>query len=274
MVETRSVPRVLIEPSELAESTGTGNILIVDLRKREHYLEGHLPGAVHLESKALVSGFQPAPGKLPAVEQLGAALSAIGLEKSHHVVGYDDEGGGWAARLLWTLDVTGHPGARVLNGGIGAWKQSGYPLSVEVPAIAASVYTAGSPAGPLISRDEILSRLGEPSMALLDARTAEEYTGTRVRASKAGHIPGAVNLNWMDTMDEDRQRRLLPDDTLREMLAARNIGPQQQVVVYCHTHHRSAHSYMMLRHLGYPDVRGYDGSWSEWGNDPDTPAET
>ena len=114
----------------------------------------------------------------------------------------------------------------------------------------------------------------DPATALLDARTPEEYHGTKVRSARGGHIPGAVNLNWKATMDEGRQRRLLPDDVLRDMLLRRGIGPDKTVVVYCHTHHRSAHSYMMLKHLGYADVLAYDGSWSEWGNDPDVPVET
>jgi thiosulfate/3-mercaptopyruvate sulfurtransferase len=274
MVEARSAPQVLLEPADLAAIEDGEDVLVVDLRKLERYLEGHIPGAVHLDTKALVCGIKPAVGKLPDAARLGAALAAIGLTSGHHVVAYDDEGGGWAGRLFWTLEVIGHPRASVLNGGVSAWIAEGHPLTRDVPARAASDYRVGDYARSTATRDEILSRLGDPSMALLDARTAEEYNGTRVRAARGGHIPGAANLDWKDTMDGDRHHRLLPDDVLRAKLSERGIGPDKQVVVYCHTHHRSSHSYLMLRHLGYADVKGYDGSWSEWGNDPDTPVES
>ena len=264
--------KVLLEPDELKAIAGDG-VLIVDLRKRERYEEGHVPGAVHLDTSNLVCGIKPATGKFPDTDQLGSALSAIGLDRNHHVVGYDGEGNGWAGRLLWTLDMIGHERTSVLNGGIDAWTAAGFPVSFDSTQIRRTKYIANRPAGPLVTRDEILSRLGDPLMALLDVRTPEEYSGDKVRAAKGGHIPGAVNLNWKDTMDESRQRRLLPDPDLRKMLQDRNIETSRQVVVYCHTHHRSAHSYMMLKHLDYPDVKAYDGSWSEWGNDADTPVE-
>ena len=110
-------------------------------------------------------------------------------------------------------------------------------------------------------------------LALLDARTWEEYRGSRVLAQRGGHIPAAVHLNWLDTIDGGRQLRLKTDHELTVMLSQRGIAPDREIVVYCHTHHRSAHSWMMLRHLGYSRVRGYAGSWSEWGNDARTPIE-
>ena len=265
---------LLIEPEQLSQTIQDRDVLLVDLCKPETYAQGHIEGAVHLDYKVLLSGIPPASGTLPELGQLERAFSTIGLTQNQPVVAYDDEGGGWACRLLWTLDAIEHyPEGSLLNGGIIAWMNEGHPTTTKVPDIALSNYTISSTGSALVTKAEIQARLQDPTLALLDARTPEEYDGTKIRAAKGGHIPGAVNLNWIDTMDKHRNYRLLPDPVLHEMLSQRNIDTDNEVIVYCQTHHRSAHSYFMLKHLGFEKVKGYAGSWSEWGNDPDTPVE-
>ena len=265
---------LLIEPEQLRQVLSNEDVLLVDLCRPETYVKGHIEGAVHLDYKALLSGIPPASGKLPEPGQLAQALSSIGLSQNQPVVAYDDEGGGWACRLLWTLDVIKHqPEGSLLNGGIISWVNEDHPTTTEVPNIILSNYTITTAGSALVKKDEIQSRLQDPTLALLDARTPEEYNGTKIRAAKGGHIPGAANLNWTDTMDKNKNYRLLPDSVLNEMLSQRNIKSDNEVIVYCQTHHRSAHSYFMLKHLEFNKVRGYAGSWSEWGNDPDTPVE-
>ena len=129
------------------------------------------------------------------------------------------------------------------------------------------------PPTAVVDKHYILARLGQPDLALLDTRTPAEFTGLDLRAARGGHIPGAVNLPWTDAMDPQRQLRLRPDPVLRKLLEQRGVTPDKDVVVYCQTHHRSAHTYWVLRYLGYPRVRGYSGAWSEWGNDPRLPVE-
>jgi thiosulfate/3-mercaptopyruvate sulfurtransferase len=119
----------------------------------------------------------------------------------------------------------------------------------------------------------ILSRLGQADLALLDTRSPGEYRGLDVRAARGGHIPGAVNMNWTTAMDQARQLRFKADGELRALLEGLGVTPDKEVIVYCQTHHRSAHTYMVLKHLGYPRIRGYPGAWSEWGNDAALPVE-
>lgn len=141
-----------------------------------------------------------------------------------------------------------------------------------MPALSRYEADIHNPEG-IANKDYILSRLGQDDLALLDTRSPSEYAGLDVRAARGGHIPGAVNMNWTDAMDLGNHLRFKPDATLRDMLGNLGITPDKEVIVYCQTHHRSAHTYMVLKHLGYPLVRGYPGAWSEWGNDPHLPVE-
>ncbi len=264
----------VVAPETLLELLGAPELLVVDLSKPEIFQQGHITGAVHLDYKQLIRGAPPAPGLPPLLEPLIAALSAVGIDHGHQVVAYDDEGGGKACRLLWTLDLLGHPAAGVLDGGLHAWVADGHPLTAAGTAPEPTRYHAAFTEAPLADKAHILARLGQPDFALLDARSPQEFDGSKARAARGGHIPGAVNLNWLDTMDRKRGLRLLPGDALRSMLQTLGLTPEKEVVTYCHTHHRSAHSYVMLKHLGYPSIKGYAGSWAEWGNDADTPVET
>lgn len=268
---------LIAEPSELEAVLDAEDLLIVDLCPREVFDDLRVPGAVHLEHAQLVSGAPPAEGDLPADAALSAVLSSIGMQPKSHVVAYDDEGGGWAGRLLWTLEVGGHTRFSLLNGGICAWLTEGHPTSDEdsepSPPPTPSNYTYSRGAHGWVDKDYIIERLGDPSIAILDARSAAEYNGQDVRAKRAGHIPGAVNLNWTNAMDQARRLRIKPKNVLEQMLLELGVTPDKEVIVYCQTHHRSSHTYIMLKALGFADVKAYPGSWSEWGNCADTPIE-
>lgn len=269
-----NLPR-LIEPEQLQPYLDDPTILIVDLCDPDRYAAGHIPGAISLDYANLVRVEPPALGLFPTEARLSEVCSQLGLTPERHVVAYDGDGNGRASRLLWTLEVLGHQQLSLLNGGIHAWNTATGPLETEVRHPAGSTYAAhiANPAA-LADKEYILKQLGNDDVVLLDARTPAEFSGADQRAARGGHIPGAVNLNWTDAMDIHRQSRYQPDPVLRKLLEARNVSPNKEVIVYCQTHHRSAHTYWVLRHLGYTRVRGYSGAWSEWGNDLSLPIES
>ena len=265
---------ILIEPKALHSRLSDPDIRVVELCESSDFKDQLIPGSVHVDYSEIVDGTKPATGQVPSDERLKRLASRLGLRDKLHIVAYDDEGGARASRLVWTLYLLGHRCASVLNGGIHAWLHEGYPVTQTGTAATSSKPTQFALDDRVLATQEyILSRLGATDLALLDARTREEYQGSRALAKRGGHIPGAIHLNWLDTIDSKCQLRLKTDDKLTAMLSQRDIAPNQEIVVYCQTHHRSAHSWMMLRHLGYSRVRGYAGSWSEWGNDARTPIE-
>lgn len=264
---------LLLEPADLATRLGASDLRIVDLNPSHIYARAHVPGAVSLEYGRIITPRPPAAALLPSAEQLADVLGSIGLTPAHHVVAYDDEGNGRAGRFLWTLHAVGHTRTSLLNGGLRGWLSDNRPTENTVPAITRSTYPVRISADVVADKEYILTHLKNPAVVLLDTRSPEEYTGEMVRAQRGGHIPGAVNFNWTDAMDQTRQLRLKDLKELRNALEAKGITPEKEIITYCQTHHRSAHTYMVLKVLGYPRVKAYPGSWSEWGNLPDTPIE-
>jgi thiosulfate/3-mercaptopyruvate sulfurtransferase len=269
------IPR-LLEPAQLesllSSTSDNGNLIIVDLCSDALYRQKHVPGAVHLQPGALMAGTAPYPGKLPAMEQLENIIRYLGIDTHSHVVIYDDEGGGWAGRFAWTLDLLGFQNWSYLNGGIVAWIKEGFVTESQTnqPVASDSVASITNPE-VLISADEIISQLGQADFAVWDARSPGEYSGNMVRSARGGHIPRAINIEWTELMDPQRNLRIRDDAAV--ILTAAGLGSDKSVTTHCQSHHRSGFTYMVARILGYPNISAYDGSWAEWGSLDHTPVE-
>ena len=270
---TTATPLIL-QPAELAQQLDAADVVIVDLSSAAGYARQHIPGAVNIDAAQITASRPPVMGLLPPAEHLGRVLAAAGITPQSQVVAYDGENGLKAGRFLWTLDVIGHARFSLLDGGLQAWLNAQLPVeSGAAPAVEPGSYTVNYRPEHQADRAYIQSRLGDPAVAVLDVRTAGEYSGTDKRAQRAGHIPGAVNVDWSQALVGGGDVRLRPAEQLHALYAAAGITPDKEIILHCQTHQRSAHSYIVLKSLGYPRLRGYPGSWSDWGNLPDTPIE-
>ena len=264
---------LIIDPDVLEKNLGAENLLIIDLCKDETYAQSHIPGAIHLQYSRIFHTDKPVMGLVPEQHELTEVLSSIGMTDSTHVVAYDDDGGGKASRFLWTLDVVGHQAFSLLDGGLAAWVNEGHPVDSRPETPVSGNYPVILDEHTLVDKDYVLKHLDDPNVLLVDGRSPEEYSGEKKFSARGGHIPGAVNLNWLLTLDQQNNMRLISDEAIKDLLAERGITPDKEIILYCQSHHRSAHSYIVLKHLEYPNIKGYPGAWSEWGNLADTPVE-
>ncbi|MGH1372454.1 MAG: sulfurtransferase [Cellvibrionaceae bacterium] len=262
---------LLLEPADLQAQLDKQTLLIVDMCSADNYLQGHIPGAVHLPPKSILKGEAPAPGKIADSQQLESVFEQLGLTPETHVVVYDDEGGGWAGRLIWTLDAIGHKQYSYLNGGIHAWRAEGLSESVDTPTRAAVAQKISINPAVVIEVDDVMELLKDDNTVVWDARSPEEYRGEKILAKRGGHMPKAINAEWTSLMDPSNSLRIR-EDALSHL---NNLGfnNSQSIITHCQTHHRSGFTYLLGKILGF-DIKGYHGSWSEWGNRADTPIET
>ena len=252
------------------------SVVLIDLRNEESYAAGHIPGAIRLNAGgSFQKEIDGVSGLIPPAEEVAAVLAGVGATADSTIVFYDQRGSIWASRGLWVLSVYGHDDVRLLDGDFPLWETEGRAASTETPAVVSSSYAfASDPNNDVIAGwDEIIASIDDPSVLVCDARSPEEYAGRDVRADRGGHIPESLNVEWSRAIGEDG--RFLPADELRELYDGEGVVAGNTVYTLCQTAVRATHTWFVLSDLlGYPDVRVYDGSWTEYGNREDSPIDS
>lgn len=267
----------LLEVEQLASHLHHPNLKIIDLSKNAVYQNIHLPKAIHVQPKALVEQHEDALGKLPNPAKLQQLIDDLGLTPEHWVVAYDDEGGAWASRFLWTLHCIGFFNTSLLNGGIQAWRKAQLPTTQMIVKPTTSKPTVrvniDNQKKYNLTYDEIKKHIANQTIQIWDCRGYEEYTGIKRTARYAGHIKSAIHADIQKILDYENQLKLQSLSHIQHVLMQFDFDFTKPVVVYCHAHHRSALAYMIGRLLNW-EIYAYDGGWSEWGNNPYSPIVT
>ncbi len=265
-------PHLLWPVDELKSRLSDPKLVLLDMRPPEAYSNGHIPGSRSFDIfgiSLIDTTSEPLKAFLWIIEHL---IQAKGVNQDSTVVLYDDVAGMRSARLFWFLEFLGHDDVHVLNGGYTAWSAAGLPVTQEAVVPQPGNFKMKIRREKLATVDDVLNNIAKPESIIVDTRSDDEYTGRLVRAARGGAIPGAVHLEWTNNLDE--KGFLKPAEELRRMYEALRITPDKQVIPHCQGAYRSAHTYLALRLIGYPNVRNYLGSWGEWGNKPELPIET
>jgi thiosulfate/3-mercaptopyruvate sulfurtransferase len=244
------------------------HLLVIDTRSYPDYIKGHIPGAVNLDFMQFHWIDSSKEGIKQFNTQMRLLLSNLGVAKDKFVVFYDDISGSSSARGVWLLLYFSHERTAILNGGFQAWKNTGAETETKTnPFIHSNFLCVPNP--KVLADIKLVSSATKKTnaFALVDARSKSEYEGSVVRASRAGHIPSAVNIDWMNNLDD---KGFFKDSArLREIYSG--IDKNAEVITYCQGGYRAANTFIVLKLLGYANVKMYLGSWGEWGNRLDVP---
>lgn len=266
-------PDALVDTAWVLENLNNPDVRFVDVsNQRLSYETGHLPGAVYISPRTeLTNPEDVTEGQIAPPEQFAEILGSRGISNEHLVVLYDDNSNLFASRAYWTFAYYSHENVRIYNGGTKRWAADGQRLSIGNVNIEPTTYVTGEINEAVrVDYDYVIASLERGDVLLCDSRSVGEYVGDDVRAAEGGHIPGAVNIEWVQAVNEDGTFKSVGE--LAALFYGAGFTPDKEIISYCQTGVRSAHTWFVLTELlGYPNVRNYDGSWTEYGNTEDAP---
>jgi len=254
---------LLVEANPLAGELSS--VRVIALMPAQDFAAGHIEGATQIDWPDLdLSDTSSAAALRNWQQRVEQKLGALGLTTGDHVVAYDNSTL-FAARLWWVLAYLGQQQKQVLNGGLAAWKDAGQSTTTTASNPVPTTYHGATDPSVLARLDEVRDALKQPDVIFLDARAPNEFA--------AGHLPGAVNLQYTENATGGPIPRWKPQDVLRQMYTSAGVTSDKTIIPYCSTGVRSAVTYFTLRLIGYDKVKLFTGSWAEWSAHPELPVE-
>ncbi|MEM3172581.1 MAG: sulfurtransferase [Candidatus Nitrosotenuis sp.] len=275
-------PEVLVDTEWVSKNLNNANtrIVEVDYDPENGYRKGHIAGASLVWWRRDIN--DPQTRDIVNKQQFEALMSKNGIKPDTEVILYGDFNNWFAAFAFWVFKYYGHKNVRIMNGGRKKWELEKRPYVTEEPAITPTNYVAQPPdEGLRAYLFDVRRALDKSEIALVDVRSPKEFTGEITappeypmeHAQRGGHIPKAQNIPWATAVN-DADGTFKSVEELKQNYVPKGITPDKEVICYCRIGERSSHSWFVLKYLlGYPQVRNYDGSWTEWGNMIGNPIE-
>ena len=245
----------------------------VDYDSKANYELGHIPGAVLFDWKNDIN--DPITRNVLSKESCQNLLQNAGINNDTTLLLYGDFNNWFAAFAFWVLKYYGYKDVRLINGGRKKWLQEDRALTKDVPNYSKGNFAANEPDSNIrVFLDEVKRAVSAPELKMVDVRSPKEFTGEILappeypteHAQRGGHIPGAVNIPWAQAVN-DSDGTFKSTDELKQLYESKGITPDKEIIAYCRIGERSSHTWFVLKYLlGYPKVKNYDGSWTEWGN--------
>jgi len=273
-------PEYLVESDWVAGHLTDPNVRIIESDEDPLlYRIGHIPGAVQVDWFTTLQ--HPVRRDFLTKEQFEDFCSKAGIANDTTLVFYGDKSNWFACYALWLFEYYGHKNVRIMNGGRAKWEQENRLMDKEIPSYDRTGYQAREPDESIRAfREQVFAQI-EAKKPLVDVRSPQEYTGELLHmpnypqegATRGGHIPGAVNIPWSMAVNESDSTFKTPEE-LRSLYEGQGIKPDKVIIAYCRIGERSSLTWFALKYLlGYPNVKNYDGSWTEWGNLVGAPIE-
>ncbi len=274
-------PEVLVETDWVAQNLSGGTFKLIEIDvDTEAYAQGHIQGAIGFNWQTELE--DTLRRDVPDQGQWESLLSRAGIANGDTLVLYGDNNNWFATFGYWLFLIYGHDRdkLKLVNGGRKKWLAEGRALTADVPTPAPTTYQASTPNWKLRAyRDEVLQKLGDPNVTLIDVRSPDEFSGKVIAppgmsesAQRGGHIPGAQSAPWLNAVKDDGTFKSA--DELRAFYAGKGVTEGKDVIAYCRIGERSSHTWFALYNLlGYENAKNYDGSWTEWGSVIGAPIE-